>query len=1241
MLFFLFVALVESTCLQSGCSTNLQCNTCKTAATHQIWQQFDVSFKCNSTTTSCMPDLSTGNGTISAIQNACRLRPSTCCIFDDGNLTNIAMCNTKTCLVNNGCIAVGQCEIPNMSNYRSDRTNCCNTDNDCLPTPGQCNLELCLANSCSNTTRFSNCCDNSNPCPSVPAAACLTSACLPDSFHPGFKSCRNGVDSTCTCSSNADCDDGSICSTNTCNILTNRCTATYFASSGGTSCCQTAAGAQITCSNGDPCRNILGCIDQSTFVNSTLTFLPTFSCISRQEESLGCCTASSQCAALQSSTNSPCISDTCNFGDSTCTLEENYFSTPANRTLPCCHDSIDCEPTGQDSVRCKFLQCNNPEFQATLNQTFFTCSQETLAGTCSESGVITTNAQTTLLSIDGNCTWSCGQPGANVIRLRAKVINPSSGINFDAPLYLYNLTVRVQNTAPVLTNFIGSISLLPISPYLPASRFLSPSLFAITKNSTESGGVYRQQFSLNGPTAMPIYPDEELTVQIVITLRTNATALMSTKVFLDINPYDICTPSLAAGGIPGIDGTPCNIALMPPAGHLGNILPRAVVGTASIVLQFPSNCSTPCSSVVTTTATVTPSPTSSGRTTTSSLTAPTITAPPSPSGSGVSGMAFFDLASDGFNNFPSDPPVSNIRINLQSQSNLSDFFTTLTNANGLYSFTTVPSSPYYLMVVNATIPFDYRPSIVIDNNLSPRKNQFSATTLRTITRSQNFQYSGMDLGLAKIPPCNRTDPPIGPTGQLQLQFKSSRTTCVECASFIHLRSRCSPVRCAGLMTRQFLEVEATVSNTAAVPLGFNTLVLRLNSIGVGPTDLDNRPYVCAEAFNVNATNSYALNTIVANNFALASIAYGWNTIAVGTDVVRVRAMFVYCASEAITNFNVTAEILDKPCIETIRDWNRCESSIDIRTCQATLRRSLPSCSGCPLTLAPTPAPDNNPPPPPTNLIVTAFPYCFDPLCVNTQTFTQLHCQNTSAEMARCTVAVNRGEVLHQISIINSVSNPTSEPGIIIVKYQRHSINNEQLVCGNQFGHHMPVFLIVRSFDSNKTLVVDRHENARSQSLQFTVTFPPIPQGEVVLISLVSFECSDFALNYTVTAHLITDRCTDESLCTHTIPPITNFNTCVHYRNSGCTETIEGELIDGFGAADDTGPPIADSVMPYIIIGTMLLLIIGGFCVFLLFMRSRKQVEIERANKRLLANKNYNIETLNYPIGGVTARQIKR
>ena len=1236
----LFVALVSSTCLLSGCTLNTQCSTCKTAASHEIWSQYDVSFTCNTTTTSCMPNFNSGNDTAEVIRAACRVRSSSCCVFDDGVATNQAVCDSKTCNVNNGCIAAGQCDVPSATNFRPTRTNCCNSNGGCPAMPTLCNPEICLANSCVPTLRFPNCCDDPGQCASAPSVACLRGACVADSFHPGFKSCRTGIDSQCTCASNADCNDGSICSTNVCNIFSNRCEATFFASSGGSSCCANAAGAPITCSNGDVCRNILGCLSDNVAVNGSLTLLPTFSCIARNEQSVGCCTAGSQCTSLQSSTGSPCIAPVCNFGDNTCNILPNYFSIISSSILPCCRDSIDCEPTGQDGPRCTFLKCNNPLFDASITQTFFTCSTQQLPFTCQEDGVINTNLRTTSMAIDGNCTWACGQPNANVVKLRAKLTNPSSGPNFAAPQYLYNLTVRISNISPVLSNIISSVSLLPVTPYLPPTRFLSPAMFAITQPFTQSPGMYAQKFSLADPISMPIYPDEELTVQIVVTLRTNATALMLMRVHLDANPYDVCTPTLVAGGIAGTDGTPCN-----SNADLGNILPRGIVGIAQFDVTFPGICSPPCSTVGTTTTTSLFSTTSTKRTTTSPP--PTITLSPSPSTSGVSGIAFFDSNGDGFTNVPPETVARNIRINLQSQSNLSDSYTTLTNAMGEYFFTVVPTTSFFLMVVNSTLPFGYRPTIVVNNNLSPRKNQFSAVTLRTITRSTGFNYQGMDLGLALIPPCDRSIPPLGPTGQLDVRFTTSQTSCIDCGSLIKLRSRCSPVKCAGLMTRQFITVEATVSNSAPTTLGFNTLVLRLNSLGVGPLDADARPYVCAEALDISASNAYPLKNSAVSQGGMASIAYGWHSIAVGVDVVKVRAQFVYCAHDVITDFNITAEILSDSCIQTIREWNMCVPSIDIRPCQATLKQSVAPCDGCPPT--PSPAPtgpavgQHTAPLEPTNLLVTTNPYCFEPLCVNSQTFVDLGCTNTTAAMAQCTGALNRGAVLHQVVVINPPFTLPSESGSVVVRYQRHAVNDEQLVCGDRFSGRMPIYVIVDAPNQNQTLLVDKHESALQQTVEFTIVFPPIPPARAILISLVSFECSAHPLNATVTARLVTDRCTDETLCTKTFAPMPSLATCVRYRTHGCTETIDGVTAAGFGAADESsrGAEIVDQVAPYIIIVTIFLLLICGFCVVLFIIRRRRRVESERSNKKFIASRQFNIEEPPPPVYKAHGQQMRR
>lgn len=1225
-LFLTSVTLVHGVCLQSGCTLNSQCNTCKTDATHDIWSLYDVSFTCNSTTTSCMPNFSSGNASVSVIQNACRERSTSCCVFDDGATANNATCNIKTCLVHNNCAAVGQCDVPNASNYRPDRTNCCVANSGCPSTPTLCNQEICSANDCVPTLRFSGCCDDISQCVNNSTVTCLRSACLPDAFNPGFKSCQTGIDTQCTCASNSDCNDGSICSTNTCDILSNRCTSAYFSGSGGSSCCASDSGASATCSNGDVCRHILGCNDANAFVNSTLSFLPTYTCVARQEQSIGCCTSSPQCSTLATSTGSPCIASTCGFGDNTCNIQSDYFSTVSSETLPCCKDSTDCEPTGQDGARCEYLKCNSPEFQTPLAQKYFTCSRESLPLTCVDSAVILTNVETKDMSFEGNCTWACGQPNSNIIRLLAKIANPSTGVNFASPQYLYNVTVRVQNNVPVLTGIVSSISLVPVSPYFPPTRFLDPNLFSIIQSATEASGVYRQEFSLTDPTSMPIYPDEELTVEITIVLRTNATVLSSTKVFLDVEPYDICTPTLASGGVAGIDGTPCSISLPPPSGHLGNILPRQVSNGASLTILFPSNCSSPCSVVGTTTTVLAPTPTAS-KTTRTTTPAPTVTIAPPTVGNSASGMAFLDLNGDGFNNAPTETPVKNIRINAQSASNSSDFYTTLTNSVGVYTFSVAPKTSYYLSVSAATIPFGYQPTLVVNNNLSPRKNQFSALTLQTIVRPSGLDYTGIDLGLIKIPPCPRATPPPGPTGGLEVKFQSSATSCVMCNSLTRLNSKCNPQKCSGMATRQFVDVQATVSNSGAAPLGAKNLLLRLNSIGVGPLESDLRPYVCAEAFDVNSTNAHVLNTFVSQTpGTMATIAYAWNTIAVGVDVVRVRAQFVYCANDFITHFNVTAEILDDSCIEKIRQWNRCDQTIDIRTCQATLNSDIPPCSGCPPTAAPTSVAVHHTAPPPTQLIFNVQPYCFGALCVNSNTFDDMLCKNTTEAFQQCSSAVNRGEVMYQTVLTNPSLSPPSEQGSMIVKFQRHAVNDEQLVCGDKYGDRMPVFLLVESFDNNKTAVVDKKEHPLTQSLEFSVVFPSIPSGESIVISLIMYECSAHPLNFTYTARLVTERCVDEALCTKTSVPMPSLSTCLHYTLTGCSENVvDGKLEDDFGVVEKESVTQDDSAVPYIIVGITLVLLIAIFCIILGTLRRKRQQEEMRLNKQLIMRKRLDVQ----------------
>lgn len=1220
----LFVAPASGTCVSSNCTNAaLDCNTCQTDVTHTIFQKFNVPFVCSPF--GCKPNFGGGNTSQSTIEAECRVRTSTCCVPDDGPTVNNSTCETKTCLVNNGCVAVGQCEIPNTSNYRSDRSNCCFSDSGCPQTPTTCAFEACIANTCTPQLRFNGCCDTSAANCTLPTTAvCLRAACLPDPFNPGFGQCTFGLDKNCPCTSGLDCDDGLDCSVNTCDVLSLRCRSTFFSTSGGSSCCGSDATATTTCSTGDPCRNILGCNSEEVVVNASLTVLPQFTCIARQENDIGCCSSSSlECTALQTSTMSPCVAPSCDFGQNQCAINPNYFSSQTNETLPCCFDSVDCEPTGEDADRCTFLRCRSPLFQTPLPTTFFTCARETVPA-CVASGVITTNAAVSAPALGGaagNCTWTCGAAGSNTIRTLASVTNPSSGANAFSPLYRYNLTVVVTALSPVLQGIVSSIGLVPQSPYFPPTRTLNPALFTIAKLPSEIAGVYRQEFALTGP--MPIYPDETLTVLVTVVLRINATLLTSLSVRLILEPFDICTQALIAGMTAGIDGTPCS-----SNAHLGNILPRTVVQGAPLVIGFPAQCPVPCSTL--------PPPVTETKPTQPITTAPT-TVPTTATTPGPTfvedvppgGRVFFDLDENGFTNEATEPAVPNVRISMYASGNLSEIASTTSDALGIYRFSLIPTFEYYLLAVNASLPYGYRPTIIPGQPGPARRNLFDAVTLETPPLI--ISAFGIDLGLVKVPPCDRRVPPSGPTGGLLVEFDTARTNCVACSSLINLRSRCTPTRCAGLMTRHFLTVEATVSNTGALPLGFNTLLLRLNSLGVGPTPADLRPYVCAEAFDAGGiVGARVLDSFVSSSSSLASIAYGWQTMAVGSNLVRVRTQFLYCAHDAITHFNVTAEIYDSSCIARIRAWNLCDQTIDIRTCQATQAAAVPPCFGCPPTVAPS-APTPAPTSPPSRLNLNVQPYCFDPLCVNTAVFAELGCTNVTAAEAQCSAALNRGQVLHQVTVSNPSSAPTaSETGYVFVEYRRQSVGGEHLLCGDQFGDNMPVFVMLEATTppppyANATAaaaIVDRREDPLTQSISFNVLLPSLPPGSVLIISLVSFECSAHPLSASVAARLDTDRCRDETLCYKVSPPMESLDSppCVRYSSTGCTETIGGVRQAGLGIEAEREGSTDDFALPYFIVSVLLCAIIGVCCILLLVLRRRRMQATMLLAKRMAASR---------------------
>jgi len=845
-------------------------------------------------------------------------------------------------------------------------------------------------------------------------------------------------------------------------------------------------------------------------------------------------------------------------------------------------------------------------------QEYYTCTSNTLAG-CVSTDVATTNVAPSTPGFERRCAWTCGQPGANVVNLLVSLSNPSNGVHSALPLYTYNLIVRVFNNQPAFTGIVDSVTMVPFD-YFPSSRTLPSNLFVIDTPATEVGGTYKQKFNLNG--LMTIYPDETLVVAISITFGVNATELMSTSVALDIEPYDICTAELTVNAVPGTDGTPCAMNHVQPTGDLGKILPRAVVSGAPLAIAFPATCPALCNSLSTsstTLATITlpPTPPTTPPTTATATTATATLGQ-------IMGQAFFDANGDGFYQPATESIARNLRFQLYSAANHSIVASTNTDSNGVYRFTGV-SFTFYVGVLGSTLPYGYMPTIV-PASYAPAEpaNLFHANTLLTAVYSvYGADAANVDLGLVPVPGCARATPPSTPTHGIQVEFQSSSTSCTACSSLSVLRSKCSPKRCANLITRQFIDVYVTVSNHGLMMLGRDSLAVRLNSIGVGPHEADLRPYSCAEAFAIDAVNGYSLSsgseavTSPSTSKGLATAAFGWKSLAVGTDVVTAHAQFIYCSSDVITYFNITAEILDDSCVQSIVAWNRCNQTIDIRTCQATLAANVPRCAGCP----PTPPPSTTLPHattlPESQLDLTVQPYCFSPLCVNSQTFVELRCRDTAAALAQCEAAANRGEVMYQAVVTNPSSAPPSEPGALVVHYQRHAIGDEQLVCGEKYGDGavLPVYVIVDLTGAPSPFTpvfTDKTQNTQTQTADFTVAFPSLAAGQQFIVSLIAFECSAHALNVTFSASINSLRCRDASLCSKLAPPMPSLTSCVRYRTSGCTEDVPGVLGLGFGLEHAASNPNSQALWPYII-AALIFLLIAALVIFIILRKRRRNM----------------------------------
>ena len=299
-----------------------------------------------------------------------------------------------------------QCDAGSLSCLpAAPEPDCCNLDSEC-DDGNPCNLDRCLNHECRYTPNFlPGCCtsdadcDDGSPCTltgcDVPANACLepiaiapadstqccsTLADCEDDDPSTLNVC--GEDHVCDfpgdptyCDSTADCDDGSVCTDDGCNLAENVCLFTAIAG-----CCEVPADCP---DDGDPCTlgtcdaaNVCGVVDLD-----------------------GCCVDDAEC-----DDGAPCTDDSCG-SSNTC------------HNLPlagCCVVDGDCD----DGVPCTSDACVGGA-----------CASTALDGCCTPGGSQATLTAECGLDPDGpaECwSWSCNAAGACLALTQASCCETSA-----------------------------------------------------------------------------------------------------------------------------------------------------------------------------------------------------------------------------------------------------------------------------------------------------------------------------------------------------------------------------------------------------------------------------------------------------------------------------------------------------------------------------------------------------------------------------------------------------------------------------------------------------------------------------------------------------------------------------------------------------------------------------------------------------------------------------------------------
>lgn len=372
-----------------------------------------------------------------------------------------------------------------------------------------------------------------------------------------------------------------------------------------------------------------------------------------------------------------------------------------------------------------------------------------------------------------------------------------------------------------------------------------------------------------------------------------------------------------------------------------------------------------------------------------------------------------------------------------------------------------------------------------------------------------------------------------------------------------------------VLTVEFQQLDSTLANASVLCVDAHAI-----------------PPLISSPNNVTAVDQ-GRSISAGSNKRLAFVTYTWPSLPYGSDVVRFRVQFNFCATSSLFAYNVTASIESNLCYRLIQNWLNCtEPTPDFQQCLAVAEgtSSTGVCSTCAPSPAPTPfsnssssgshrhsdssgsSSDNgdyadyddddsveqhvreddrlqigtgsN-----TSLVVSGGFTRESGSCLNSTVFKRLHCDDVGVAAVVCGQSTSNSGVLRATVNLSTLAGASSsnrlESGTLIVVLTRSMSESSGEVC-RSFDPTLTLEVIQGSTRlPHKALVFENtlHRRENEQRATLRIMFDRFRNSTQLTLVLSVLEClgaassATSALNYTLSARLATSRCFDHIACT--------------------------------------------------------------------------------------------------------------